>query len=432
MSTAIINDIDIFNYCAEDAVSSIYTASNKLNIIQRYKDSDINTVSLELLKETIADLSKRNGLNNTNTSLENYSASKEPKTIAMEGVKEFVLRIWDSIVKAFKFIYKKIKEFFTGKKRINDKQAKDLKDTQKDMAQAAKVADPPQQTVAAPSLATATSATEIKPSTSYNFELATPSDYLIHRTLPKASNGFEIPFSELVDLYEATHDEVYLIKRLGDFTANIEGVLDQVEASSTDQYFLDKVYFLLRDYIVSDLDDDADVDEQFNSLMELRKHKDLKTQYNLKSTYTGNVFKILVGLDRRVPDETSASLRTEEAIVTQYTDKEINNLVISNIELSDINRLGSALEKDIELLQQSNEDLSRLFKLMTAVEDIVDDINNDRTNIVVEHVSTLATVIKAIMAVIKIFTVIQTHHNNVYTAHYQLYEAVVNSYSSKS
>lgn len=137
-----VQDMADHSEATTEALEAIGNAQALASVIARNDSQD--KTAYELLKVAVEQLKEKTGVKTESVSLENIDKTSY-KTEALQDVKNFIVKVWEAIKKAFFSMWDKIKAFFKGLFNRNksiekeaDEIAKDAAELEKEMNKAPK------------------------------------------------------------------------------------------------------------------------------------------------------------------------------------------------------------------------------------------------------------------------------------------------------
>jgi hypothetical protein len=399
----IIGNINNFEMACDEA-SRVCAESDYLkSVISEAPEKDLNNTTMQVLNQAIESMKARSGVEYNKVALEGVGSLEELKAVSMEGLKEFVIKIWQSIKNAFTLLYNKIKEFFTSNERKAaelkkdiDKVNKDFKDIEKDVLKADK------ETVGV------------------KVEILGPSPYLIHKSLYKGSGDqrqidLHTTVSNLAD-YAMKSREHHLMEYVRDFKEDILSLVDGVNAATGDSTIVNQVYAILNNYV-------SEKKLTSEQVANIRKHKDLETVDEFDSEYGNKRYNIRFSIAKSDQGDEADVLNTDQVISKIHTVKDISRLDITGVEVQDGKHLANALSDNYDELINYVKISRELTTIGIAVQGMISDIENKTGgDINSNHVVTLTVVSKAINAIVKLFSVMQGDTMQVLKEHTALFD----------
>lgn len=409
---SLVSDLDRFDFGLEEAASVLTQSGNLYDVFKDAPGSELNNTAMQTLHQAIESMQERTGVFYSTVSMESSTTATELKTYTLEGLKEFGKSVWQAIVKALAALYAKIKEFFTGNERKVKKMKEDLKKADEDYKQASKDA-----------------VKADKEATEVYFELDNPAHQLLHKSLYTGSNkasGVSVT-TELHDIVSHLNDYVmkskehHLIEGISDFKEKLLVVLDSVDAdklkSDTDSKTLvvDKLYTVMDNYVNgSTLHYEVNVNKA--------KFKDVTTHTEFDAEYGGKRYVIDFSTSKSTDPLSVNNLRTDGIISRVRSAIDVEKLIIKGVESRDVYHLSDALSLNMENQTKgvlvSKELLSLVEHLTNMVKSAEKDESLGSDN---KYVIILSLVIKAVNAIVKLFTVIHSDVSATVTAHFNLY-----------
>lgn len=408
----LVSDLDRFDFGLEEAASVLTQSSNLYNVFKSAPESELNNTAMQTLHQAIESMQERTGVFYSTVSMESSTTATELKTYTLEGLKDFAKNVWEAIKKALLALYNKIKSFFTDNERQVKKMKDDLKKADEDYKQASKDA-----------LKADKEATEVY------FELDNPAHQLLHKTLYKGSNkatGVSVT-TELHDIVSKLNDYVmkskehHLIEGIADFKEKILVVLDSVDPDKlkTDNdpktLVVDKLFTVMDNYVTgSNLSYEVNVNKA--------KFKDVNSHTEFEAEYGGKRYVIDFSTSKSTDPLSVNNLRTDGIISRVRSAIEVEKLIIKGVESRDVYHLSDALSLNMENQTKGVTVSKELLSLVEHLTDLVksasvdEALSNDNKYVII-----MSLVIKAVNAIIKLFTVIHSDVSATVTAHFNLY-----------
>ena len=399
----IVGSIDSFELACDEAARVCEESDYLKSVISDAPEKDLNNTTMQVLNQAIESMKARSGVEYNKMALESAGSLEELKAVSMEGLKEFVIKIWQSIKNAFTLLYNKIKEFFTGNERKAaelkkdiDKVNKDFKDVEKDVLKADK------ETIGV------------------KVEILGPSPYLIHKSLYKGSGDqreidLHTTVSNLAD-YAMKSREHHLMEYVRDFKEDILSLVDGVDAATGDSTIVNQVYAILNNYV-------SEKKLTGEQVANIRKHKDLETVDEFDSEYGNKRYSIKFSIAKGDQGNEADVLNTDQVISKIHTVKDISRLDITGVEVQDGKHLANALSDNYDELINYVKISRELTTIGIAVQGMISDIENKTGgDINSNHVVTLTVVSKAINAIVKLFSVMQGDTMQVLKEHTALFD----------
>ncbi len=397
-----VQDINEFEQACEDAVR-VYCEGSELNtIVSQSPEQDLNNTTMQVINQAIESMKARSGLPYNTLSMESAKTKQELKTVSMEGIKDFIRRVWEAIKKAFIVLVKKIKDFFIGNEAVADKIKEnldkandDFEGIQKDVLKTDKEA------------------------VSLIAVIDSPSPYLLHKSLYKGSgNEREIDLHDLVTnlaSYPMKSREHHLLEYIRDFKEDVLKLVDGIDTKVGSPDISNQVYCILNNFISEDKLNPEQV-------ANLRKYKDVETKDEFDSEYGSKRYIVNFCICKEDGGSEAEALKTEQIIAKSHVSKQVDKLTITGVEVQDVKHLVNALSDNYTELTNYVKISRELMDVSMAVQGMIIDIENNAIgDIDLNHVIALTVINKAINAVTRLFSVMQGDVTKVLQNHTDLY-----------